>query len=326
MQRFLKLDKKEVSELFKGKTITITGGTGSFGNFIVRELLKLDIKEITIFSRDEEKQLEMKNEIPDPRLNFEIGNIRDYDRLVECIKTDYLYHAAALKIITTSEKFPLEGIKTNLLGTNNVKQACLKNNVKKALLISTDKAVKPVNTYGMTKGLAEKVWLSKPFADPCSFNAVRYGNVIGSRGSVVPFFKKLIKERKPLPLTHKSMSRFLITLQQAIDLAFYATKMSTGGQVIIPKNPACKMIDLIVALAGEGYPWNLVGIRPGEKIAETLISEEELRRMEDKGEYVIVHPQGHWISVDNTQEEFTSETTVQLNPKEIKKLLDESVL
>lgn len=322
----MKLDKKEVNELFKGKSITITGGTGSFGHFMVRELLKFDVKEITIFSRDEEKQLEMKNEIPDPRLNFEIGNIRDYDRVVECTQTDYLYHAAALKIITTSEKFPLEGIKTNLLGTNNVKQACLKNNVKKALLISTDKAVKPVNTYGMTKGLAEKVWLSQPFADPCSFNAVRYGNVIGSRGSVVPFFKKLIKERKPLPLTHKSMSRFLITLQQAIDLAFYATKMSTGGQVIIPKNPACKMIDLIVALAGEDYPWNLVGIRPGEKIAETLISEEEMRRMEDKGEYVIVHPQGHWISVDNTLQEFTSETTVQLNPKEIKKLLDESVL
>ena len=322
----MKLDKKEVNELFKGKSITITGGTGSFGYFIVRELLKFDVKEITIFSRDEEKQLEMRNEIPDPRLKFMIGNIRDYDRLVECTKTDYLYHAAALKIITTCEKFPLEGIKTNLLGTNNVKQACLKNNVEKALLISTDKAVKPVNTYGMTKGLAEKVWLSEPFADPCSFNVVRYGNVIGSRGSVVPFFKKLIDERKPLPLTHKSMSRFLITLPQAIDLAFYATKMSTGGQVIIPKNPACNMIDLIVALAGEDYPWNVVGIRPGEKIAETLVSEEEMRRVEDKGEYVIVHPQGHWISDDDTRQEFTSETTVQLNPKEIKKLLDESRL
>ena len=202
----MKLDKKEVNELFKGKSITITGGTGSFGYFIVRELLKFDVKEITIFSRDEEKQLEMRNEIPDPRLKFEIGNIRDYDRVVECTQTDYLYHAAALKIITTSEKFPLEGIKTNLLGTNNVKQACLKNNVKKALLISTDKAVKPVNTYGMTKGLAEKVWLSEPFADPCSFNVIRYGNVLNSTGSVLGIWEKQFKKDKQVQVRNKKMT------------------------------------------------------------------------------------------------------------------------
>jgi len=301
--------------------VTVTGGTGSFGNYIVKELLRFDVKEIRILSRDEEKQLDMRRKFSDQRLKFAICDVRDRDRVRECVNTDYLYHAAALKILPTCEEFPLEAYKTNLLGSINVKEACIENCVKKAILISTDKAVKPINVYGMTKALAEKVWLSHCHSQNV-FSVVRYGNVVGSRGSVVPYFKELIAKRKPLPITHRSMSRFLLTLQQAIDLVFYATENMKGGEVFVPKNPACRIMDLVEALAGKEYPVEDVGIRPGEKIAEVLVSEEEIRRTEENETCFIIHPFAQYSSVK--ADEFTSETARQLDVNEISEILKES--
>ena len=311
-----------ISDFFKGKHVFITGGTGSFGHTIVRELLNFAVSTVTVYSRDEEKQLDMEREFSDPRLDFIIGDVRDHDRLREMItpRTDILYHAAALKVIPTCEKHPSEAIKTNLLGSVNIRKACLEKTVSKALLISTDKAVKPVNTYGMTKALAEKVWISDPKALSTLFSVVRYGNVVGSRGSVVPYFQNLISMGKPLPITDRRMSRFLITLKQAINLVFKATATMVGGEIFVPKIPACKVTDLAEAMCGKDYPLRITGIRPGEKIAEVLISEEEIKRTKDLEGLYIIEPHG----VTETQglhEEYTSDNTSQLSVKEIKELI-----
>ena len=312
-----------ISDFFEGKRIFITGGTGSFGHTIVTELLKFPVKRVTVYSRDEEKQLDMERLFPDPRLDFVIGDVRDYDRIREVIKsdTDIVYHAAALKVIPTCEKHPSEAIKTNLVGSINVREVCIKKNVSKALFISTDKAVKPVNTYGMTKALAEKVWLSNLNELSTIFSVVRYGNVIGSRGSVIPYFRNLISQNKSLPITDQRMSRFLLTLKQAIDLVFNATLMMTGGEVFVPKIPASKILDIAVALAGKEYKCEIVGVRPGEKVSEVLISEEESWRTEDKGEFFVIHPYGRFKSRKSNK--YTSETTAQLSVNEIRELLEE---
>jgi len=309
-------------EIMNQKTVAITGGTGSFGRFIARELLVSNVSQVIVFSRDEEKQLEMRREISDSRLKLVIGDVRDRERVLESVRADYVYHAAALKIIPTCEENPAEAYKTNLLGTLNVKEACIGNDVRKAILVSTDKAVKPVNTYGMTKALAEKLWLAPPSSRPI-FSTVRYGNVIGSRGSIVPLFKELIKQGKPLPITDPSMSRFLLTLEQATGLVFNATDKAIGGEVFVPKCPACKITDLAEALAGKDYPIQNIGIRPGEKIAEVLISEEEIRRTEDMGESYLIHPHGRFHK-SSLKDEFSSETAPQLRVSEIRSLLEEA--
>lgn len=306
----------------EGKSVLITGGTGSFGRYVVRELLKSNASKITVFSRDEEKQWEMSREFADERMRFVIGDVRDRERVFEVLHADYVYHAAALKIIPCCEANPTEAYKTNLVGTLNVRDACLANRVERAILISTDKAVKPVNTYGMSKALAEKVWLMRHPATV--FTVVRYGNVIGSRGSVVPYFRNLLKEKKPLPITHPSMSRFLLTLHQAIELIFHATLTGLGGQVFVRKSPACKVTDLARAIAGPNYPIVEIGVRPGEKIAEVLISEEEIRRTEDQNEYYVVHPYGSYDS--SARDEFTSDTARQLTVSEIASTLRENGL
>jgi UDP-glucose 4-epimerase len=241
--------------------------------------------------------------------------------VLESTHTDYVYHAAALKVIPTCEENPTEAYKTNVLGSLNVMEACIKNAVQKGVLISTDKAVKPVNTYGMTKALAEKTWLApRSLSSTTTFGAVRYGNVVGSRGSIIPFFKQLMSQGRPLPITDRSMSRFMLTLSQAVNLVFFATKTAIGGEIFIPKNPACKIIDLAEAMAGKGYPLVNVGIRAGEKIAEVLISEEEIRRTEVKEECFIIHPHGrfHDPSLAN---EFSSETARRLTVSEIASLV-----
>jgi len=310
--------------MFEGKTVLITGGTGSFGRWILKEILKNPVEEVRIFSRDEEKQLDVKREVADSRVKFLIGDVRDYDRVAQvCKGVHILYHAAAQKVIDSCEENPVEALKTNVIGTWNVKRAAIACQVERGILISTDKAVKPVNLYGMTKGMAEKIWINQEAGSKIELAVVRYGNVIGSRGSVVPYFKQLIKEKKPLPITHPEMTRFLITLRQATELVFHATEDSNGGEVYVPDLPACNIVDLAKAMGGEKYPLKFVGIRPGEKIHECLIQEYEIHRTQKKGKYFIIHPCSQ-LNHKDLLEEYTSDKTRRLNKKKILGLLKEA--
>jgi UDP-glucose 4-epimerase len=310
---------------FENKTLLITGGTGSFGRWILKDILKTSVKEIRILSRDEEKQLDVKREANDPRIKFFIGDVRDYDRVLQaCQGVDILYHAAAQKIIDSCEENPTEAFKTNVLGTWNAKRAAVECNVKESVLISTDKAVKPVNLYGMTKGMAEKIWTRcEDFHSKAKFIVVRYGNVIGSRGSVVPYFRQLIQDKKPLPITHPDMTRFLITLKQATELVFHATENGKSGEIYIPDLPACRIIDLARAMGGDDYPLNFVGIRLGEKIHECLIQEYEILRTRTRGGYFIIGSEMQ-VEHDGLNEEYTSDRAKRLSKKGILALLEEA--
>jgi FlaA1/EpsC-like NDP-sugar epimerase len=320
MSSFNKID--DYKKYFKNKRILITGGTGSFGKWITRKLLQFNPQEIRIYSRDEEKQLDMDREFNDKRLKYVIGDIRNINRLDESLKdVDILYHAAALKIVPVCEEHPFEAIQTNIIGTRNVKIAAIENKVKSSVLISTDKAVKPINLYGMTKAIAEKEWVNNYFERELRFSVVRYGNVIGSRGSVIPYFKQLISEKKELPITHVDMTRFLISLDEAINLVFYATIYPEAGRFFVPKIPACKVVDLAKVLSSEDYPIKITGIRPGEKINECLVQEDEFRRVEEKEDLFIIHPYGKYDS-GIVQREFTSDNTHVLNKSELRKLLN----
>ena len=307
-----------------GKVILITGGTGSFGRWMTKELLKHDIKEIRIYSRDEEKQLDMRREFEDKRVKFIIGDVRDYNRLLEATRSvNLLFHAAALKIVPMCEQHVLEALKTNTFGTWYVRRAVIENNVQKSILISTDKAVKPINLYGMTKAIAEKIWISNEFETKSKFAVVRYGNVIGSRGSVIPYFKQLIKENKPLVITHPDMTRFHITLQQAADLICWTTENMQGGEIVVPKIPACNIMELAKVMTAENYPLKIIGVREGEKIHECLVQEDEFRRLKETDKYYIIYPYGQYYS-GKIREEFTSQNAQQLSRKEIANLLKES--
>lgn len=310
--------------MFKGKTVLITGGTGSFGRWALREILKTEVEEVRILSRDEEKQLTLKREVRDSRLKFLIGNVRDYVRTVDaCMGADIVYHAAAQKIIDSCESNPTEALKTNVLGSLNVKRACEAVGVETAILISTDKAVKPINFYGMTKSIAERIWIDGPSESSKKFIVIRYGNVVGSRGSVVPYFKQLIDEGKPLPITHFDMTRFLITLKQAIALVFYATKHGKHSRIYVPDLPACKIVDLAKVLGGDSYPLRLIGLRLGEKIHECLIQEYEIHKTEKKDGYFVIHS-GLQSNYQFLTKEYTSDKVKQLNKAGILALLKES--
>ena len=282
-----------------GKTVLVTGGTGSFGNTIINSLLQMDTKKVIIFSRDENKQYHMKNRLEEhlDRLKFVIGDVRDLEKLRQSFKNvDVIYHAAAYKHVPGYESFPMEAVKTNVLGAHNVKMAAIENNVEKVVAISTDKAVKPINVMGMTKALQEKVMLDDTESST-DFICVRYGNVLSSRGSVIPFFKERIKNKKFLPITHQDMTRYLLSLEQAIDLVFHATKHGKSGQLFVRKMPACRIADLASVMgemfAGDpDYPTKIVGIRQGEKIHELLVSEEEMRRAKETENHYIIHKHG----------------------------------
>lgn len=302
--------------MFEGKRILVTGGTGSFGRYITNALLQQDVREIRIFSRDEEKQLDMQREISDSRMSYFIGDIRDGQRTDEVFKgVDIVYHAAALKIIPVGELNSWEVIKTNIMGTENVKKSCISCGVSEAVLVSTDKAVKPVNLYGMTKGVAEKVWLTERPKSDCKFSVVRYGNVIGSRGSIVPYFRELYAAGKPIPITHPDMTRFLISLRQAIDLVFTAT--GREGYIFVPKIPSARVVDIAEAIAGPGYPTTIIGIRPGEKLHECLINEYEIHTTVFKDPYYIIGPGGSTALT----EEYTSQIEKKMTVGEIKEAL-----
>jgi len=303
----------------EGKRVLITGGTGSFGNFILRELLTRHApKEVRIFSRDEFKQSEMRRDFP--TITYIIGDTRDRDSLQRALKqVEIVYHAAALKHIPLYEENPMESIKTNILATHNLINACREEGVSKAILISTDKAVKPVNVYGMCKAISERLFVTAD-GEETEFVCMRYGNVVGSRGSVIPLFKKLVENGNPLPITHPEMTRFLITLRQAAELALFCTASSLPSKIVTMRLPACRIVDLAKAMAGEGFPMQIVGPRRGEKIHECLVSEEEINRTSSIGEYLVID-QDRLVQEPALSSEFGSDSTIHLTVPEIRDLL-----
>ena len=321
-----------IREYVKDKNILITGGTGSFGHQIVSQLVKFEPNKIVIFSRDEKKQYDMQNEFEEHSdlLEFIIGDVRDYAKIHESMKNvEVVYHAAALKQVPNCEFHPFEAVKTNVLGAENVRRAAIENDVEVVVAISTDKAVKPVNVMGMTKAIQERVMLNSTNRKwNTKFLCVRYGNVIGSRGSVIPFFKQRIEEGKFLPITDNEMTRFLLSLEDAIGLVFKATVEGETGQLFVKKMPACYVLDLAKvmskAITGEdNYPIKEVGIRPGEKIHEVLVSEEEMRRAVETEMHYVIQPYGKLEKplLMRDLKEYTSDNTQILNEDEIISLL-----
>jgi UDP-N-acetylglucosamine 4,6-dehydratase/5-epimerase len=337
--------KKAVAKLFSGKRILVTGGTGSFGHQIVDRLLDEEPAEIRIFSRDEDKQVRMSEEYGMghhyPRkaaLNFVIGDVRNPDSVRQAVRgMDIVFHAAALKQVPLCEYHVWEAVQTNIAGAQNVIQAAIEEGVEKVVAVSTDKAVKPVNAMGMTKSIQEKLFTAANFhkgGKGTVFSCVRYGNVVGSRGSVIPLFKRQIESGGPVTLTDARMTRFMLTLAEAIELVFQAVMKSIGGEVFVLKIPAARVTDIAAVMIdglspGQAIPVQTVGIRPGEKIHEVLVSEAEaVRTIEDDSTYVIL-PQ---IDLEHTRSyyrqesfvsfsEYTSDTARQLGKEEIAALL-----
>lgn len=315
--------------------LLITGGTGSFGNAVVKRFLDdASISEIIVFSRDEKKQHDMRYSIDHPKMTYVVGDIRDKQSILNASRgVDYIFHAAALKHVPTGEFFPMELIKTNILGTDNVLSAAAENNVRKVVILSTDKAAYPVNTMGMTKAIAEKLMGAHAKNSRSTiYAAVRYGNVMASRGSVIPLFIECIKNKKPLPITDPNMTRFLLSLDDSIELVNLAIKHGNQGDLFIKKAPACTVGDLaqaVLNIFGAKNKINIVGVRAGEKIHETLATSLELSRAEDMGEYFRIrdaamqnydefYKQGIQSEITG---DYTSEITKRLSISEIEKVL-----
>lgn len=300
----------------KGSRILVTGGTGSFGNRVATTLLSKGAK-VRVFSRDEKKQHEMRRKFPE--IEYVIGDVRDYDAVTPAMKgVDYVFHAAALKQVPACELFPLEAVKTNILGTANVCRAAEAAGVARLVALSTDKAAGgAINAMGMTKALLEKVVRSFAPQFKTWLSIVRYGNVLGSRGSVVPMFQEQIAARTPLTITDPKMTRFLLTLDDAVELVLYALQQGGGGRTYIKKAPACTVGLLAEACIehyfGSGtYSTFITGIRPGEKIHETLVAEHELPYCQDAGDFFILHPEGFGKTSPPIAAPYTSNTTEQL--------------
>jgi len=282
-----------LSNYFKNKTLMITGGTGSFGNAVLNKFLHSGLKEIRIFSRDEKKQDDMRLEYKSDKLNFIIGDIRDFDSINLAMSgVDFLFHAAALKQVPSCEFYPIEAVKTNILGAQNVLEAALNNKVSKAIVLSTDKAVYPINAMGLSKAMMEKLMVAKSRAlHPDSgmvFCATRYGNVMGSRGSVIPLFIKQIKAGKPLTITEPTMTRFMMSLDDSVELVEFAFQNAKAGDIFVQKSPATTVINIAKALKEifkADNPIQIIGIRHGEKIYETLCNREEMAKAADMGNF-----------------------------------------
>ena len=279
--------------MFKNKTLLITGGTGSFGNAVLDRFLSTDVKEIRVFSRDEKKQDDMRKKYSSSKLKFYIGDVRDYASVNNAFQNvDYIFHAAALKQVPSCEFYPLEAVKTNILGTENVLNAALKNGVKRIVCLSTDKAVYPINAMGISKAMMEKVIVAKS-RNAGSFNSVicctRYGNVMASRGSVIPLFLRQIFDKKPLSITDPHMTRFMMTLEDAVDLVLYAFENGKNGDIFVQKAPAATIKVLVEALlkitARPDHPVTVIGTRHGEKLFEALCSREEMFVAQDQSDY-----------------------------------------
>lgn len=335
--------KKQISSLIKNKRILVTGGTGSFGKTIVAHLLKFNPQEIIIFSRTEDKQFSMMRQYNhNKKLIFRLGDVRDIGELRRVMRgIDYVFHAAAQKQVPHSEYNVLEAVKTNILGAQNVIDVCHESRVKKVIAISTDKAVEPVNAMGMTKALQEKLFIQANLKHENTgnvFSCVRYGNVLGSTGSVLPLFLKQIKIGEHLTLTHNDMTRFILTLDDAVDLVFSALVHATGGEIFIPSIPSHTVKDLAEVLM-EIYPEKAIetlvtGIRVGEKMHETLINPTESIRTVKKNEFYIILPE---IKIANTEKKYklskrtemfrySSDTARKVSKKDLKEILLQSDL
>lgn len=324
--------------MFKDKVLMITGGTGSFGNTVLQRFLRTEVKEIRIFSRDEEKQDAMRIKLNNDKIKFHIGDIRDYDSIYRSTQgVDYIFHAAALKQVPSCEFFPMEAVRTNVIGTENVMNAAVANKVKRVVLLSTDKAVYPINAMGMSKAMMEKLMLAKSrmIEDGVpTICATRYGNVMASRSSVIPLFVNQLKSNQPLTVTDLSMTRFLMSLEESLDLVLHAYEKANQGDIFVQKAPACTIGVLAQALKelfGKDNPINVIGTRHGEKLYETLISREEMAKAQDMGRYYRIPADTRDLNYnkyfidgnteENSMDDYTSHNTQRLSVEEVKEAL-----
>lgn len=324
--------------MFSGKTLLITGGTGSFGNAVLRRFLYTDVKEIRVFSRDEKKQEDMRIALNNSKVKFYIGDVRNYDSIYTALNgVDFVFHAAALKQVPSCEFYPMEAVRTNVLGAENVLSASLACGVKKVITLSTDKAVYPINAMGISKAMMEKLMVAKArMTDECMtvFSGTRYGNVMASRGSVIPLFVKQIKEGNLLTVTDPNMTRFLMSLDDAVDLVLYAFSNARQGDIFVQKAPASTIMDLALAvqeLFNVNNDIRVIGTRHGEKLYETLLTREELVKAEDLGGYYRIIPDGRdlnygkYVTEGEEQisllEDYNSHNVQRLSVSEIKDML-----
>lgn len=323
--------------MFKNKTLMITGGTGSFGKAVLSRFLHSDVREIRIFSRDEKKQDDMRKRFNSPKLKFYIGDVRDFHSVVNVVRgIDYIFHAAALKQVPSCEFHPLEAVKTNILGTENVLEAAVQSDVSRVVVLSTDKAVYPINAMGISKAMMEKIAVAKARgATTTTINVTRYGNVMASRGSVIPLFINQIKSDLPITITDPNMTRFMMTLDDAVDLVLYAFKHGGQGEIFVQKAPAATIQVLVKALTqlmGKSqHKINIIGTRHGEKLFEALMSREEVVKADDLGGYYRVAPDNRDLNYTkfvergevniSTSEDYNSHNTTRLDVDAMKELL-----
>lgn len=324
--------------MFEGKTLLITGGTGSFGNAVLKRFINTDIKEIRVFSRDEKKQEDMRIALNNSKVKFYIGDVREYNSIMFAMQgVDYVFHAAALKQVPSCEFYPMEAVKTNVMGTENVINASIQSGVKKAIFLSTDKAVYPINAMGISKAMMEKLFVAKARTMDESQTILcgtRYGNVMASRGSVIPLFVKQIREGKPLTITDPNMTRYLMSLEEAVDLVLYAFENGGQGDIFVQKAPASTIMDLAVAVKeifNADNDIKIIGTRHGEKLYETLLTREEMSKSEDLGNYFRIAADNRDLNYNkyfvegeskiSMNDDYNSHNTKRLDVEGVKKLL-----
>jgi UDP-glucose 4-epimerase len=316
----------------------ITGGTGSFGNAVLKRFLSTDVREIRIFSRDEKKQEEMRIALQNDKLKFYIGDIRNYDSIHQAMKgVDYVFHAAALKQVPSCEFYPMEAVRTNVLGAENVMNAAIAHGVSRVVVLSTDKAVYPINAMGVSKAMMEKLMVAKARMQnegETVLCATRYGNVMASRGSVIPLFVNQLREGKPITITDPKMTRFLMSLDDSVDLVLHAFVHGAQGDIFVQKAPASTVEDLaqaLRALFSKDNPIRIIGTRHGEKLYETLVSREEMAKVEDMGGYYRIPSDNRDLNyakyfsdgeeIISELDDYTSHNTERLNIEQVKTLL-----
>lgn len=327
--------------MFDNKVLMITGGTGSFGHAVLKRFLLTSVREIRIFSRDEKKQEEMRIAFNNNKLKFYIGDIRDYDSTLHAMKgVNYVFHAAALKQVPSCEFYPMEAVRTNVIGAENVMNAAIAQGVERVVVLSTDKAVYPINAMGVSKAMMEKLMVAKARMQndgETVLCATRYGNVMASRGSVIPLFVSQLQEGKPLTITDPHMTRFLMSLDDSVDLVLHAFEYGRQGDIFVQKAPASTVADLAKALIGlfpksSSTPIRTIGTRHGEKLYETLVSREEMARVNDMGEYYRIPADNRDLNYAkyfsdgeekiSNLEDYTSHNTQQLTILQVRHLLE----